>query len=1161
MSSDAARWSSGGDLAQRPSALMQVVADRFVVTDPGRAVDLATGDLVSLTMTSAGGHSEQLRWVARCDLFQRLRHPALAQLVDYGAVGESQRFEAWRGSGPWAGDAAEAEAVRCAAASFLQACGLTIGGEKVVQRVCGRPVVTPAADTGYPCSRGAAPAGDAFPLENCGILCIERHAVPAIAELFDEPRGGEDRKPHVVGIWGPDGSGKTTAVHELVRAARLKGYVPLAVRLLDSPLADAIVGRSVFLIDDALAAGRYYRGLLDAAIRSPRRHVLVCASREDMRGVSGVRLARLSPASLAAAILPIRAGADPRVRRAAERADGIPGRFVRLIHGTQYAPNRPQVSVVTKAAERAPVYSVYGVDPVDTVDGVSGSVWPVPSELGDLRQRMDVALRHLLAGRHAPGERGLRQAIGALARRGDWASAAEGSLALGASLLRRGRARDAKATLDTAREYCRRMPRPGEDEALIAVATLCGVAWVDLGRLDEAESVLGAAVASAGGARDLRVGATAALALARCRFWRGQYAEADAALAAYGDAPLGEPTMVRLCAMRARISVGRLECDRAVAAAAEAVQRAESLNDPALLSEATCAAGFAHLAVGDLPALQHDVSVCVAAAKASRDPLRAFRARLMLAEQFRRAGRRADTLDVMAVLKRLAPASLPPMLRYRLDLVRDLLAATEAPTDIVARHVATAGVPALALFVPREDRASVFRTIVDEAVEMLRVCQNADEESVTLTAVCEQVQRRLHVAAVAFFGIEKGSYVRLAGKGTRLEHAIAERAATSGVPIAPHQVEERVEAAVPVRYGGAVIGAMAVRWTIGRSPDPSRAVSVLTMAATAAAPIVSSVVGGRLRAVIPSTNDLLGVSAAMAEVRRTAERAAGAPFAVLIEGESGSGKELVARAVHRGGPRRDRPFCTLNCAALPDDLVESELFGHARGAFTGAVAERVGVFEEAHSGTLLLDEVGELSPRAQAKLLRVIQEGELRRIGENVSRRIDVRVVSATNRDLRREAAAGRFRLDLLYRLDVVRIVVPALRDRREDIPLLVEHFWREATGRFGSRATLSAAAVASLARYEWPGNVRELQNVLAALVVRVGRRGVVPPEALPSPFGESPAGESCRLEHARRTFEERFVRAALVRTGGRRAQAAAELGITRQGLTKLIIRLGIGVD
>ena len=193
----------------------------------------------------------------------------------------------------------------------------------------------------------------------------------------------------------------------------------------------------------------------------------------------------------------------------------------------------------------------------------------------------------------------------------------------------------------------------------------------------------------------------------------------------------------------------------------------------------------------------------------------------------------------------------------------------------------------------------------------------------------------------------------------------------------------------------------------------------------------------------------------------------------------------MAKAIHRSGLRRDRPFCTLNCAALPDDLIEAELFGHARGAFTGAVNERAGVFEEAHGGTLFLDEIGELSPRAQAKLLRVIQEGELRRIGENLSRRVDVRIVSATNRNLRQEVSAGRFRLDLLYRLDVIRLAVPPLRDRREDIVVLADHFWREATARIGSRAVLGAATTAALARYDWPGNVRELQNVLAALAVR----------------------------------------------------------------------------
>jgi transcriptional regulator with PAS, ATPase and Fis domain len=182
----------------------------------------------------------------------------------------------------------------------------------------------------------------------------------------------------------------------------------------------------------------------------------------------------------------------------------------------------------------------------------------------------------------------------------------------------------------------------------------------------------------------------------------------------------------------------------------------------------------------------------------------------------------------------------------------------------------------------------------------------------------------------------------------------------------------------------------------------------------------------------------------------------------------------------------------------------------------------------------------------------------VRRVGDNLARRVDVRVVSATNRELRQEVAAGRFRLDLLYRLDVIRIVIPPLRDRRDDIPLLAEHFWRDATARVGSRAILGAQTVAALARYDWPGNVRELQNVLASLAVRGPKRGVVPPSALPPPLAAAPAPGVWKLDEARRTFEERFVRAALVRTGGHRARAAQELGVSRQGLAKLMSRLHI---
>jgi transcriptional regulator with PAS, ATPase and Fis domain len=283
------------------------------------------------------------------------------------------------------------------------------------------------------------------------------------------------------------------------------------------------------------------------------------------------------------------------------------------------------------------------------------------------------------------------------------------------------------------------------------------------------------------------------------------------------------------------------------------------------------------------------------------------------------------------------------------------------------------------------------------------------------------------------------------------------------------------------------------------------------------------------------------------------------PFPVLVQGESGTGKELVARAIHREGARRHRKFCAFNCAALAEDLIEAELFGYARGAFTGAVAERVGLFEDADGGTLFLDEVSDLSARAQAKLLRVIQEGEIRRVGENAARPIDVRIIAASNRPLAAEARTGRFRVDLLYRLDVVRIEVSALRDRPDDIPMLAVHFWNAAIARTGGRATLAAATLAALSRYDWPGNVRELQNVIAALAVAAPRRGSIGPASLPAAFGRTvEAGAGSTLEDARRAFEARFVRAALARTGGHRSEAARALGVSRQGLAKLMARLGL---
>jgi two-component system response regulator HydG len=297
----------------------------------------------------------------------------------------------------------------------------------------------------------------------------------------------------------------------------------------------------------------------------------------------------------------------------------------------------------------------------------------------------------------------------------------------------------------------------------------------------------------------------------------------------------------------------------------------------------------------------------------------------------------------------------------------------------------------------------------------------------------------------------------------------------------------------------------------------------------------------------------------MAAVRQSVLRAASSPFPVLIEGESGAGKELVARAVHAASVRRARRFCALNCAAIADDLVEAELFGHTRGAFTGAVAERLGLFEESQGGTLFLDEVAELSARVQAKLLRTLQEGEVRRLGESSTRKVDARIVAATNRPLAAEVSAGRFRNDLRYRLDVLRITIPPLRERLEDIPPLVRHMWSVLAERTGSRAVLSPSALSLLGAYDWPGNVRELQNVLASIMVAGPPRGVIGPQALPSHVTRATAMTArATLAEARRDFEARYVRAALARAGGRVMVAARELGVSRQGLNKLITRLDL---
>lgn len=315
---------------------------------------------------------------------------------------------------------------------------------------------------------------------------------------------------------------------------------------------------------------------------------------------------------------------------------------------------------------------------------------------------------------------------------------------------------------------------------------------------------------------------------------------------------------------------------------------------------------------------------------------------------------------------------------------------------------------------------------------------------------------------------------------------------------------------------------------------------------------------------------MLGASAAMRRVFELADRVAPSDATVLILGESGTGKDLLAQEIHRRSPRAERPFVAVNCAALPENLIESELFGYERGAFTGAAQQKKGKFELAATGTIFLDEIGDMNPVTQAKVLRALENRKIERLGGTVSIGVDVRVISATHRDLPAEIAAGRFREDLYYRLRVVTIELPALRAHKEDIPLLAGAFLQMLGARHGRAARLERAALDALARFDWPGNVRELKNVLERSLV-LARGEEITAQDLPGEIREgkslvrgvapgapdSPMAEA-DFREARRKFEIAWLTRKLQEHGWNVSRTAATVGLHRQSLQEKLRELGI---
>ena len=388
--------------------------------------------------------------------------------------------------------------------------------------------------------------------------------------------------------------------------------------------------------------------------------------------------------------------------------------------------------------------------------------------------------------------------------------------------------------------------------------------------------------------------------------------------------------------------------------------------------------------------------------------------------------------------------------------------------------------------------------------------------------------------------------------------------------VSPHPAVREI--AAPVLVGGTIVGAL-LAGGFGDGIDDALPrldegeVALLgELLAEAAREVASharpapAVVGPRA-----GYDAIIGRAPSMQALYTTLDRVSRSDATILIQGENGTGKELVARAIHNGSARAQRPFVVTNCSAFNDNLLDSELFGHKRGAFTGAVADKPGLFEVADTGTFFLDEIGDMSPALQVKVLRVLQEGTFNRVGDTETRQVDVRIIAATNRDLRAMVAAGAFREDLYYRIHVINLVLPPLRERADDIPILVDHFL-DRQRRGGRSKILAPACVARMAAYPWPGNVRELENEIERLVVLSGDEPMIGEEHL-SPrirhhaSAHEPllAGDDARsLPAALESLERRMISEALRRHQGNKTRASADLKVSRRNLIRLVQKYGL---
>ncbi len=1118
-----------------------LVANRFVALGDGTHLDLATATTAALTR---GTIADEARLILADEgaRLSRLWHPLLTPYLDFGPLGEREWFEAVATVSVSA--ALMTNAGRVDVEAFLDAQDLRCVSLEETSLDMLQPSLLALPD------RRAPGRSSVAPIRGFGIRLLEPSIVSTVVCWLEEPL---DTGPHVWTIDAPRESGWRTCWTMLARDARRLGFVPvdaaLLARAVRSPSGTAGSWLSK-LRDRSLLVAHCTEMWTEKARHNLAALVMVVGGlhsgtsvvldvvREGRPQRAQFALEPFSPFSLARAIWTGRpAMGQRRLRALATRVNGRPGAFVAAVAAVVH----PRDGTPPVVHERPPAGSIYSnaleAEGLDRVLGRAGA----------LEAR----------GRHAAARRQLRRERAALERRGQIAA---GLHVWAALAIREARHASANAIADWSRAWTQATEHDDLRVLLDGIPPVA-TAWIRDAALVPAERLLRAAMAAAAAA-ELRAPPMVAILLAESLYWQDRLPEMRAVVA--------DCQHVLRPSLQARAAI-RLG-DEALASreAVDALLQARDLADDGAVARALAVRLRIDAVIGDLDRLAATTEA-IRQRTASTDVFAEEEAVLSVAECWT-FHRRAWPQDVRDHVVALAARTQPRLPRARARTVLALAGGCTASGELLkevrraalatgARALLPATVPHPPWPPPRGGNRS--SPMVQDIVSILQACQQDEDPPAVVRRVASMVRERTASSGVVVLTAEECGLVARARFGRLPGTRLGERAVALRSAVGPEQEGGTWEAAWPILHRDVLTGALVCQWGRVEARPAAELVNLAATAATALGPVVDLL---RARPVAPAPAlgaiaELLGASDAIGRVRQAIDRAALVPFSVVIEGESGAGKELVARAIHERSARRARAFCAVNCAALTDELFEAELFGHARGAFTGAIADRAGIFEEADGGTLFLDEVIELSARAQAKLLRALQEGEIRRIGETRLRRVDVRVVAAANRSLVAGVTAGAFRADLRFRLDVLRIEVPPLRARPEDIVHLARHFWARAAARVGSRAVLGPDALAAFARYDWPGNVRELQNALAALAAGAPARGIVRASALPAQIRIKEPGVVLTLDEARRRFEAGFVRAAIARAGGSKGRAAADLGVTRQGLVKLLGRLGLDVE